>query len=104
MTNSEIEEFKRQCDKAIQLGVALERLESNEDFKLITNQGFCKDFALKYLEQSSRVNQDKDSKANALFFARCPSILKLYLESIKGRADTAQQQLTDIDNLNEEDN
>lgn len=104
MTNSELEKFKRQCNKATQLGVALERLESNEDFKLIINQGFCKDFALKYLEQSTRYNLDKDSKANALFFARCPSILKLYLEDIHSKAEAAQQQLIDIDNLNEEDN
>lgn len=104
MTNSEIELFKRQCNKAIQLRVALERLESNEDFNTIIRQGFCSDFALKQLEQSTRMCLDKEVRANALLQARSPSILKQYLNNIKDNAESALQQLEALENLNEDNN
>ena len=98
------EELRTKCDKAIQLRVALERLETNEDFKLIIKECFCNAYPVRCLNLSTQTNIPKDYRDALIFNARATSVLQRFLETIKIDADTATEQLKELNSINEEDN
>ena len=81
------------CRRRIALGLTLNTLLTNPEFKTVVIEGFLRD---KVLEQGLNINVDK---SGSIQFLKAAAAFKKYLDFVKADAEQAQIDLTGYLNL-----
>lgn len=111
----EIQDTIKENKLKIALGQAVKRLSANRDFKLLIEQGYMIDAALRYLAHSSAISvsgspnvPNEERRAMFTEMARAPQHLRNYLEGMlrEGLAaeEGAEQLELDLEEAEREEN
>lgn len=105
-TDSQIHEVEMQIDVAkqhITRGKALERLLKNKDFKLLIQDGFFKEEAIRLVElKGSPAMQNPENQANILRAMDAIGVLQGYLRQIEGFGEMAAAAMDEHESTLEE--
>lgn len=75
------------------------RLAQHPDFKRLILDGFCRDEAARYAEQSTNPALSPENRADALGLAQAPGFLKRFLSVTVQMGAHAERTLGDIDEV-----
>jgi rRNA processing protein Krr1/Pno1 len=99
---AEIEISLEQAKEVVAMGLALQRLYSNQDFIKVIGDGYFKDEALRlvYLKGDSVLDaeamKDVDNQITAI------GLLRTYFRRLMGQAQQAQQAIQDMQDMQHE--
>lgn len=97
---SEVTELEDQLERTKVLksrSVAAERLASNHDFRLLVLNGFCRDDAARYIQESGDPLLNAEQRQDALNMAQASGHLKRYLQLQYQMGATADRNIADLE-------